>query len=366
MHTPLEFVINGRKIGDDNPPYIICELSGNHNGSLEKALNLVDEAAKTGCDAIKLQTYTPDTLTINCDNKYFQISQGLWSGNTLYELYRMAHTPFEWHEPLFRRANELNVTMFSSPFDETAVDLLEEIGVPAYKIASFEIADVNLIKYIARTGKPIIMSTGLATDSDIERAIKVAREAGCKHLALLHCVSSYPTPVDQANVRSLLRLKNKYKVITGLSDHTLSNATSVAAVSIGAAIIEKHFTISRSDGGPDADFSLEPVEFKNLTNDCYDAWSALGDSMAGIQPAETKNVVFRRSLFIVKDIKKGEIFTKENVRCIRPGYGLSPHLLEEIIGLSANFSAKRGTPLSREIVSISSNQENTVPNNEKN
>lgn len=342
--------IDGREIGPDCPPYIICELSGNHNGSIDRALTLIDAAAETGCDAIKIQTYTPDTMTLDCDLPDFRITGGLWDGRTLYDLYREAHTPFEWHEALFERAQARGVTLLSTPFDESAADLLEEMNCPAYKIASFEITDLPLIAYVARKGRPMIMSTGLAQLGEIERAVQTARNNGCEELVLLHCVSSYPAPTDQANVRTIPHLSQAFGVQVGLSDHTHGTATSVAAVALGATVIEKHFTLARADGGPDAAFSLEPEEFRRLTADCHDAWLSLGEVSYRLEPAERQNIAFRRSIYVARDIEAGEPLTVENIRSIRPGHGLPPRHLPELLGRVARRAIKRGTPLAWDLL----------------
>ena len=337
--------IGDREIGLDSPPFIICELSGNHNGSLERALAMIDAAVETGCDAIKLQTYTADTLTIDCDLPDFQISGGLWDGRNLYDLYQEASTPFEWHEALFARAKERGVQIFSTPFDESSVDLLERLDCPIYKIASFEIVDLPLIAYVARKQRPIIMSTGLAGLGDIERAVSTARSNGCEDLILLHCISSYPAPTDQANLRTIPHLAAAFDVHCGLSDHTHGTATSVAAIALGAVAIEKHFTLARADGGPDSSFSLEPAEFRTLTDDCRNAWLSLGDVSYRQQPAEAQNAKFRRSLYVVKNVAAGEELTPDNVRSIRPGYGLQPRFLPDVIGKRARRTITRGTAL---------------------
>lgn len=344
MTTKL-ITIDGREIGPDRPPYVICELSGNHNGSLDRALELIDAAADTGCDAIKIQTYTADTMTIDVDLPDFKIKGGLWDGRTLYDLYREAHTPFEWHEALFARAKTRGVTILSTPFDETAADLLESLDCPVYKIASFEITDLPLIAYVARKRRPMIISTGLADLGEIERAVTTARDNGCDDVVLLHCISSYPAPTDQANIRTIPHLAQAFGTQVGLSDHTHGTATSVAAVALGATVIEKHFTLARSDGGPDAAFSLEPDEFRRLTEDCRNAWLALGGVSYRLKPAEKQNVVFRRSLYAVKDIAAGETLDAHNVRSIRPGHGLPPGALPDVLGKHARAAISRGTAL---------------------
>lgn len=345
MQNKPEIEIAGRKIGPEHSPYVICELSGNHNGSLERALALVDAAAATGCDAIKLQTYTADTLTIKSDRPDFQIKGGLWDGYQLHDLYQEAHTPYEWHAALFERAAQRGVTIFSTPFDSTAADLLADLDAPAYKIASFEVVDLPLIDYVARKGKPMIISTGLANLAEIEAAVNTARDAGCNDLVLLHCISSYPAPTEQSNLRTIPHLGEAFGVVPGLSDHTHGSAVSVAAVALGACVIEKHFTLARADGGPDAAFSLEPDEFARLKRECHDAWTALGVVGYNRKGAEEGNVVFRRSLYAVADIAEGEAFTQSNTRSIRPGYGLSPAALPDVLGKRASRSIARGEPL---------------------
>jgi pseudaminic acid synthase len=344
------FTIAGRPIGPEYEPFIICELSGNHNGRLDRALELLEAAAGTGADAIKIQTYTPDTLTIDHDGADFRIEGGLWDGRTLYDLYGEAHTPFEWHEHLFRRAREIGVTLFSTPFDESAVDLLEDLGAPAYKIASFEAIDLPLIAYVAAKRKPMIISTGIANLDEIGEAVRTARENGCDQLALLHCVSSYPAPDEQSNVRTVPDLAERFGVASGLSDHTFGSAVAVAAVALGGCVVEKHFTLRRSDGGPDAAFSLEPDEFKTLVEDCKRAWRALGTATYDLQGCERGSMVFRRSLYVVRDVAAGGELTKENVRSIRPGYGLPPRHLPKVLGRRAARDLKRGEPLTFEDV----------------
>ena len=327
-----EISIAGRKIGPAHPPYVICELSANHNGSLETALSMVDAAKATGADAVKLQTYRPDTITLNSDAPDFKIESGLWAGRTLYDLYEEAHTPWDWHKPLFERARSLGLTMFSSPFDFTAVDLLEDLNAPAYKIASFEAVDLPLIRYAANTGKPLIISTGMADEAEIAEAIAAAREGGCKELAILHCVSGYPAPADQYNLRTLADMIERFGLVTGLSDHTLDNTTAITSVALGASIIEKHFTLDRSGGGPDDSFSLEPAEFTALCEGARTAWSALGKVDYGRKSSERENVKFRRSLYFVKDMKAGEVITADTIRSVRPGFGAAPKHYEHILG----------------------------------
>ncbi|PMK74236.1 pseudaminic acid synthase [Vibrio breoganii] len=334
--------IDGRKIGPSYKPYIIAELSANHNGDINKAFQIIEEAKKAGADAIKLQTYRPDTITIDCDNEDFQIHGGLWDGKTLYELYEWAHTPWEWHEALFAKAKELDITMFSSPFDFTAVDLLEELNAPAYKIASFELVDHALIARVAQTGKPMIMSTGMANDVEIQEAIDVAKENGCQELVVLHCVSGYPAPADQYNLRTIADMQERFGVLSGLSDHTIDNATAVTSVALGACLIEKHVTLDRNGGGPDDSFSLEPKELKALCADTKTAWLSLGKVNYERTEAEKGNVKFRRSLYVVKNINKGDLITKENVKSIRPGYGLEPKHLNKIINRVAITDLKKG------------------------
>ena len=339
--------IAGRKIGPEYPPYIIAELSANHNGDINKAFQIIEEAKNAGADAIKLQTYTPDTITIDCDKEDFQIKGGLWDGKTLYELYEWAHTPWDWHEALFNKAKELGITMFSSPFDFTAVDLLENLNAPAYKIASFELVDHPLIAKVAQTGKPMIMSTGMANDIEIQEAIDVAKANGCQELLILHCVSGYPAPAEQYNLRTIADMQTRFNVLVGLSDHTIDNATAVTSVALGACLIEKHVTLNRNGGGPDDSFSLEPKELKQLVDDTETAWQSLGQVNYERTNAEKGNVKFRRSLYATKDIKAGEKFTDSNIRSIRPGYGLHPKYLNEVLSMSAKKNIKKGTAITK-------------------
>lgn len=339
----MNFSIDGRAIGADQPPYIIAELSANHNGSLERALATIDAAHRCGADAIKLQTYTADTMTIDCDAADFLIKGGPWNGYKLYDLYKWAQTPFEWHQAMFEHARKLGITVFSTPFDETAVDLLERLNAPAYKIASFEATDLPLIRYVAATGKPIIMSTGLSSEREIEEAVTAAREGGGRQLLVMHCVSSYPAPIDQANLRQIGELARRFAVATGLSDHTLGTTASVAAIALGAVAIEKHFTLSRADKGPDSEFSLEPEELKRLCRDTRDAWSALSGTGYARQKAEEGSMVFRRSVYFVRDLPAGAIVGPQDIRRIRPGMGLPPKYFDCLIGKRLKVAVTRGT-----------------------
>lgn len=338
--------IAGRRIAADTPPYIIAELSANHNGRLETALKIIEEAKKAGADAIKLQTYTADTITLDCDSEEFQIHGGLWDGKTLYQLYKEAHMPWAWHKPLFEHARKLGITIFSSPFDNTAVDLLEELNAPAYKIASFEAVDLPLIKYVASTGKPMIISTGMADAEEIQEAIDAACEGGCKELAILHCVSGYPAPAADYNLRTIPNMMQRFGLVTGLSDHTLDNTTAIASVVLGASIIEKHFTLDRSGGGPDDSFSLEPRELEALCRDSKTAWAALGQVDYGRKSSEQGNAKFRRSLYFVKALTAGEEVTEDAVRSVRPGFGLSPKYLGQILGQRVTKDVEFATPVS--------------------
>ena len=343
-------LIDGRAIGPNSPPYVVAEMSGNHNGDLDRAFALLDAAKASGADAVKLQTYTADTITIDHDGPGFVIEGGLWGGRKLHDLYAEAHTPWDWHAPLFARARALGLAIFSSPFDASAVDLLESLGAPAYKIASFELLDLPLVRRVAATGKPLIMSTGMAHLGEIGEAVAAARDAGCRELILLHCVSGYPTDPQDANLRTIAHLAQAFGVQTGLSDHTMGIAVSVAAVALGATFIEKHFTLKRADGGPDAAFSLEPDELAALVDGTRTAWAALGRVSYDLAPSERGNLQFRRSLYVVADMAAGEEFTAANLRSIRPGYGMAPKHLPDILGRRTVRAVARGTPLSWDLV----------------
>ena len=345
-----EIIINGRTIGAKYPPYVIAELSANHNGKLQKALDTITEAKACGADAVKLQTYTADTMTIDSDHKDFCIQGGLWDGYKLYDLYKEAETPFEWHKAMFDHARKIDITCFSTPFDETAVDLLEDLNVPAYKVASFEATDLPLIAYIASTKKPLIMSTGMANFEEIEEMVETARGAGCKDLILLHCISSYPAPVDQSNLLTIPDMRKRLGVQIGLSDHTVTNTASVVASVLGATLIEKHFILDRNEKGPDSEFSINPVELTSLCKETKDAWLSLGCAGYERKAAEETNIKFRRSVYFVKDIKAGEVISKECVRRIRPGFGLPPKFEKEIIGKVAKKDIKSGTATSWELM----------------
>ncbi|MEY8263176.1 MAG: pseudaminic acid synthase [Bermanella sp.] len=343
--------INRRKIGADQPPYLVAEISANHNGQLDRALAIMSAAQQAGAHAIKLQTYTPDTITLDCDKADFLIDAGPWQGYKLYDLYQQAHTPYEWHKTLFDHARKLDITCFSSPFDESAVDLLEDLNAPAYKIASFEAIDIALIKYVASTGKPMIISTGMANLTEIQEAVAAALDNGCSELILLHCISAYPAPIADSNLRTLQDLANKFPVVVGLSDHTLGTTAAVTAVALGACFIEKHFTLSRQEPGPDAAFSLQPDEFKFLCQASEDAWLALGQAGYEQKACEKINAQFRRSLYFVADLKKGDTVTTKNMRSIRPGFGLAPKHYQDIIGKTLLKDVARGSPVAWQDIS---------------
>jgi pseudaminic acid synthase len=339
-----------RNIGFDHSPYVIAEMSANHNGNIETACKLIEAAKQAGADAVKLQTYRPDTITLDFDSDDFRIQGGLWDGRTLFDLYQEAHMPWDWHAPLFAHARKHGITIFSSPFDNTAIDLLEDLNAPAYKIASFEAVDLPLIKYAASTGKPIIISTGMADAEEIQEAIDAAREGGCKELAILHCVSGYPAPAEDYNLRTIPDMIQRFGLVTGLSDHTLDNNTAITSVALGASIIEKHFTLDRSGGGPDDSFSLEPTELAALCHGAKTAWSALGRVDYGRKSSEQGNVKFRRSLYFVKDMRAGEVITDDCIRSVRPGYGLQPKYLNDALGRQVSSKVKFGTPLSFDLI----------------
>lgn len=339
--------IGPRKVGRSYPPFIIAEMSGNHNQSLQRALEIVEAAARSGAHALKIQTYTPDTMTLDMDQGEFFIAdpKSLWQGTSLYKLYQEAYTPWEWHEPIFARARHLGMLAFSTPFDETAVDFLEALSVPCYKIASFENTDIPLIRKVAATGKPMIISTGMATVAELDEAVRAAREAGCDDIVLLKCTSSYPATPENTNIATIPHLRDLFACEVGLSDHTMGVGVSVASVALGATVIEKHFTLSRAEGGVDSAFSMEPEEMASLVIETERAWHALGKVFYGATAAETKSKIFRRSLYITKDIKAGEILSAENVRSIRPGLGLAPKHLDKVLGMRVCVDVKRGTPL---------------------
>lgn len=338
--------INGIDIGGPAKPYIIAEMSANHNGDLDRALEILRQAKASGADAVKIQSYTADTITIQSDRPEFRIQGGLWDGKTLHELYQWAHMPWEWHVPLFRYAKELELTLFSSPFDFSAVDMLEELECPAYKIASFEIVDLPLIRHAAETGKPLIISTGMASDQEIREAVDTARSAGCRNLAVLHCVSGYPSPAKEYNLARVAQLQNDFPgLVIGLSDHTIDNAAAVASVALGASVIEKHFTLDRLGGGPDDSFSIEPEELKALCRDTATAKEALGSRENQRQDCERGNMQFRRSLYVTKNMVKGELFSPTNTRSIRPAMGLAPKYYDAVLGSAATKDIEAGTPL---------------------
>ncbi len=344
--------IGNKKIGAGHQPFIIAEMSGNHNQSLERALEIVEAAAKTGAHALKIQTYTPDTMTIDLDEREFHISDpnSLWAGTSLYKLYGQAYTPWEWHKPIFERARELGIIVFSTPFDDTAVELLESLDTPCYKIASFENTDLPLIRRVAATGKPIIISTGMASIAELDDTVRAARAAGCKDLILLKCTSTYPATAGNTNILTIPHMRELFGCEVGLSDHTMGVGVSVASVALGATVIEKHFTLNRADGGVDSTFSMEPAEMTQLVVETERAWQALGQVSYGATEAEKKSLVFRRSLYVVRDLKAGDVLTTDNVRAIRPGLGLPTKYLEMVLGKSVSCDVKRGTALKWELI----------------
>ncbi|WP_310446564.1 pseudaminic acid synthase [Thiobacillus sp.] len=341
------FKIAERPIGHGHAPFIIAEMSGNHNQSLERALEIVEAAAKTGAHALKIQTYTPDTMTLDMDEREFHISdpKSLWAGTSLYKLYGEAYTPWEWHKPIFDRARELGIIAFSTPFDDTAVDFLETLDVPCYKIASFENTDIPLVRRVAATGKPLIISTGMATVAELDETVRAAREAGCQDLVLLKCTSTYPATAENTNILTIPHMRELFGCEVGLSDHTMGVGVSVASVALGATVIEKHFTLNRADGGVDSTFSMEPGEMAQLVLETERAWQALGHVGYGPTDAEKKSIQFRRSLYVVQDMKAGDVLTRENLRAIRPGLGLPPKYFEQVLGKAVKQDIKRGTAL---------------------
>jgi pseudaminic acid synthase len=344
--------IAGREIGLSHPPFIIAEMSGNHNQSLERALEIVESAAKTGAHALKIQTYTPDTMTLDLNEREFHISdpKSIWAGNSLYKLYGEAYMPWEWHKPIFDRAKELGIIVFSTPFDDTSIDFLETLNVPCYKVASFENTDLPLIRRVAATGKPLIISTGMASIAELDDTVKTAREAGCKDLILLKCTSTYPATPSNTNILTIPHMRELFDCEVGLSDHTMGIGVSVASVALGARVIEKHFTLSRAQGGVDSTFSMEPAEMTQLVAESESAWQALGKISYGVTEAEKKSMVFRRSLYIVKDLKAGDELTIENVRAIRPGLGLATKYLDVILNKTLNRDVVKGTALSWDLI----------------
>lgn len=344
--------IAGRIIGRNQAPFVIAEMSGNHNQSLGRALEIVEAAAKTGAHALKIQTYTPDTMTLDLDEREFHISDpnNLWAGTSLYKLYGEAYTPWEWHRPIFDRAKELGIIAFSTPFDDTAVDFLESLDVPCYKIASFENTDLPLIRRVAATGKPLIISTGMASIAELDDTVRAAREAGCKDLILLKCTSTYPATAENTNILTIPHLRELFGCEVGLSDHTMGVGVSVASVALGATVVEKHFTLNRADGGVDSTFSMEPAEMAQLVIESERAWQALGQVSYGATEKEKKSIVFRRSLYVVQDMKAGEEITRENVRAIRPGLGLPTKYFEVLLGKKVTRDVKKGMPVKWELL----------------
>ena len=351
LNLMSEFInINGRKIGIETTPYIIAEMSANHNGNINSAYKIIELAKASGADAVKLQSYRPDTITMDVKTPEFMIEEGLWQGQSLYELYQRAFMPWEWHKLLFDHAKKVGITIFSTPFDFTAVDLLESLDAPAYKIASFEAVDLPLIKYVGQTGKPMIISTGMADKDEIGEAIEAAREGGCQEIAVLHCVSGYPSPAKDYNLRTLSDMQSRFGLVTGLSDHTIDNTTAITSVGLGASIIEKHVTLDRNGGGPDDSFSLEPKDFEQLCRGVRSAWESLGSIDYGRKSSEVANVKFRRSLYFVKDVEKGQKITEDHVKSIRPGYGLQPKYYKDVLGMVAERDLSRGTPVSWDLL----------------
>lgn len=353
MNHSSSFTIAGRAIGAGHPPFVIAEMSGNHNQSVDRALRIVEAAAEAGAHALKIQTYTPDTMTLDLDEREFFINdpQSPWASTSLYKLYGQAYTPWEWHQPIFERARELGLIAFSTPFDETSVAFLEGLNVPCYKIASFENTDLPLIRLVAATGKPLIISTGMASREELEETVAAAREAGCRQMVLLKCTSTYPASAEQTNILTIPDLRRRFACEAGLSDHTRGIGVAVASVALGASVIEKHFTLDRSEGGVDSTFSMEPAEMHQLVQETHRAWQALGQISYGATEAEKKSIQFRRSLYVVQDLQPGDVLTQANLRCIRPGYGLAPKFYEQLLGQPVGCAVKRGTAMQLKFLS---------------
>ena len=344
----MEISIEKQLISEKSEPYFIAELSGNHDGDIDKAIKLIEVCKDIGVNAVKLQTYTPDTMTLKCSKPDFQIKGGIWKGYNLYDLYEKAHTPWDWHKILFKKAKDLDLTIFSTPFDKTAIDLLESLNVSVYKIASFEITDLNLIKTVAQTNKPIILSTGMANENEVSEAIDIIKKFSNNFkLILMHCVSGYPTPISEINISNIKYFKKKFKVIVGLSDHTKSDIAAISAITLGARVIEKHLVLDRSEGGVDSEFSLEPQEFKKMIDNCRDAYESLGSPGFDLQKSEKANIIYRRSIYASKDIKKGEILSTTNIKVVRPGYGIEPKHYDNIVGVT---KAKTEIPFGKPII----------------
>lgn len=352
MSAGRNFEIGGRMVGPDHAPFVIAEMSGNHNQSLDRAMAIVEAAAKAGAHALKLQTYTADTMTLDVGGEGFSIEDkdSLWTGASLYNLYQEAYTPWEWHGPIFARARELGMIPFSTPFDESAVVFLEDLSVPCYKIASFENTDLPLIRRVAATGKPMIISTGMASVAELDESVRAAREAGCRDLVLLKCTSTYPATPENTNIATIPHMRTLFDCQVGLSDHTMGVGVSVASVALGATVIEKHFTLDRAEGGVDSSFSMEPAELSALVVETERAWQAMGRVVYGACGAEKKSLQFRRSLYVVKDLKAGEVLTRDNVRSIRPGLGLPPKHIDQLLGCRVAADVKRGTPLHWDLI----------------
>ena len=351
--TIKEIDLNGRVIGKGNSPYLIAEISANHNGSYDSAKELIKLAKENGADAVKLQTYKADTITLDSNFEDFRIDEGPWSGQTLYQLYDKAHTPWEWHEPLFIYAKEIGIEIFSSPFDESAVDLLEQLDTPFYKIASFEAVDIPLIECVASTKKPVIMSTGMANEEEIGEAVEVLKKFGSGEIVLLHCISAYPAPSDEYNLMTLNDLSSTFHLPVGLSDHTTDSIAAISSIALGACMVEKHFTLDNSAGGPDDFFSMEPDDLMTLSKDLYKAWKAIGSVNYGLSSSESGNIKFRKSVYFTKDLKRGQEITKEHVKCVRPGYGIKPKYYNKLIGKQVLFDVQAFTPLKEEQINWS-------------